>query len=138
MNMSIFKKKRPADEVYRKLGDDEIVVKREDYFVPRGSFAERFYELSSGGLYGSPWTKTFKIAHEEEANKGARLETFLEDLATLCPEVIARFNAIPENDDDEPRGFAWDFEGAHAAADLLRSDADEKVKRDAIKKFRGK
>ena len=137
--MNIFKKKKNPNENNARVEAGQIVVLREDYFTTRKTLAD-YYAITDYS-YGLPgfFKRTYKEAYEQELKRVVELETFLEDLATLDPQMAQRFSAIDEGEGAElSESFAWDFKGAHAAADLLRSDADETVKRDAIKKFRGK
>ena len=110
-------------------GDGEIVVKRENYYKPR--------ENNSYLYFGEP--ETYKSAYADASKLLERYQQFLEDLLVLDPKFAARFNAEPlTKKGKKPKTFVWDFTAAHGAADVVRSDADEKVKRDALKKFQGK
>ena len=117
----------------KEAGKNEVVVNREDHYMPFRPTSYSWLPLVS--LY----PETFKSGYERKTEKLDEVRVFLEDLRTIFPEITERFNASPAPElDEDADPFRWDFKGAHAAADLLRSDADEKVKRDAVKKFQGK
>lgn len=114
--------------------DDMVTVKRGDHFVPRSMWDFRL-------LFSPGQMETYKDAYEGEKKRTARLEAFLDDLLIIDPPLRDRFNGyVPDEyaDGDDLPQFEWDFEGAHAAADVLRSDAADAKKREAVKKFQGK
>ena len=115
----------------------EIVVQRDDHYLPLLTISAPWFTFNPFGSFRD----TYKQAYERRSGRIGELEAFLADLLILDPSLEDRFNkqaAYGDDDEQVAPKFEWDFEGAHAAADVLRSDAADAEKRAAIKKFQGK